>query len=184
MPLVSAAVARHEEVVLCVVPRVLVAHGEKNFEPPRNKTEERPGHCELCGAEFIRKPRTKRFCSERCQRLAERRRYRARHTEGATCKGCGAMFERSATPSACSSTAPRPAATRSAAASTRPAPTFRLGSRRLERRSDERGGQTTNSVWSHSLGGTRCRPKRTGVSRSEGYERRWAGKDSNLRLRE
>jgi predicted nucleic acid-binding Zn ribbon protein len=41
----------------------------------------------------------KRFCSERCQRVAERRRYRARRTELAACKrpGCGRVFERSAT---------------------------------------------------------------------------------------
>ena len=41
----------------------------------------------------------KRFCSERCQRIAERRRYRARHTEQATCRreGCGQVFERNAT---------------------------------------------------------------------------------------
>jgi hypothetical protein len=39
----------------------------------------------------------KRFCSERCQRIAERRRYRARHTEQATCRGCGRTFERTVT---------------------------------------------------------------------------------------
>jgi hypothetical protein len=41
----------------------------------------------------------KRFCSERCQRIAERRRYRARHTELTVCKrrGCGTVFERFAT---------------------------------------------------------------------------------------
>jgi hypothetical protein len=39
----------------------------------------------------------KRFCSERCQRAAECRRYRARRTEPATCQRCGTTFERSAT---------------------------------------------------------------------------------------
>jgi endogenous inhibitor of DNA gyrase (YacG/DUF329 family) len=48
-------------------------------------------------AEFVRKPRTKRFCSERCQRIAERRRYRERHTEKAICPNCERVFERTAT---------------------------------------------------------------------------------------
>lgn len=41
----------------------------------------------------------KRFCSGRCRRIAERRRYRARHTELTVCKrrGCGTVFERFAT---------------------------------------------------------------------------------------
>ena len=41
----------------------------------------------------------KRFCSERCQRIAERRRYRARHTERTVCqrRGCGVVFDRSTT---------------------------------------------------------------------------------------
>jgi hypothetical protein len=41
----------------------------------------------------------KRFCSERCQRIAERRRYRQRHTERTVCKrpGCGVVFERTTT---------------------------------------------------------------------------------------
>jgi hypothetical protein len=39
----------------------------------------------------------KRFCSERCQRAAECRRYRARRTESATCPHCGTTFERGTT---------------------------------------------------------------------------------------
>jgi hypothetical protein len=36
----------------------------------------------------------KRFCSERCKRASDKDRYRARHRETATCKRCGASFER------------------------------------------------------------------------------------------
>jgi predicted nucleic acid-binding Zn ribbon protein len=55
------------------------------------------GSCELCGATFNRSHPAKRFCSERCQRLAEQRRYRRRHTEIAACKGCGRTVSRSTT---------------------------------------------------------------------------------------
>jgi hypothetical protein len=51
-----------------------------------------------CG-EWFRPPARaphKRFCCERHQRIAEKRRYRERHVEWATCKGCGEPFERSA----------------------------------------------------------------------------------------
>jgi hypothetical protein len=39
------------------------------------------------------------FCSERCQRTDEKRRFRARHRKMATCRrdGCGRVFERAAT---------------------------------------------------------------------------------------
>jgi hypothetical protein len=76
---------------------VEVAPREKNSEAPREKTAKKLGHCELCGAEFTRKPRTKRFCTERCRRRAERRRYRERHTEEALCRNCESVFERTAT---------------------------------------------------------------------------------------
>jgi hypothetical protein len=43
--------------------------------------------------------RRKRYCTERCQRIAERRRYRERHTEQATCArpACSTTFERETT---------------------------------------------------------------------------------------
>jgi FPG/IleRS zinc finger protein len=50
--------------------------------------------CERCGAPFEVTHPMKRFCSERCQRQSEKERYRARHTEEATCKRCGRSFER------------------------------------------------------------------------------------------
>jgi hypothetical protein len=53
--------------------------------------------CELCGGPYEVTHPLKRFCSERHQRIAERRRYRARRTEQATCKRCGGTFERTAT---------------------------------------------------------------------------------------
>jgi endogenous inhibitor of DNA gyrase (YacG/DUF329 family) len=53
--------------------------------------------CERCGEPFEVTHPSKRFCSERCQRAAECRRYRARRTESATCPRCGATFERSTT---------------------------------------------------------------------------------------
>jgi hypothetical protein len=59
--------------------------------------------CDLDGCSELVTPHKggspKRFCSERCQRIAERRRYRARHTERVVCKrrGCGTVFERSIT---------------------------------------------------------------------------------------
>jgi endogenous inhibitor of DNA gyrase (YacG/DUF329 family) len=53
--------------------------------------------CERCGEPFERTHPLKRFCSERCQRAAECARYRARHTEQATCPRCGTTFERATT---------------------------------------------------------------------------------------
>jgi hypothetical protein len=61
------------------------------------KQSENGGPVRALRAEFVRKPRTKRFCSERCQRIAERRRYRERHTEKAICPNCETVFERTAT---------------------------------------------------------------------------------------
>jgi endogenous inhibitor of DNA gyrase (YacG/DUF329 family) len=53
--------------------------------------------CERCSMPFeVTHPR-KRFCSERCQRAAERERYRARRTESAACPHCGEAFERTTT---------------------------------------------------------------------------------------
>jgi hypothetical protein len=50
-----------------------------------------------CGETFTPPSRAphKRFCCERHQRTAEKRRFRERHTETATCKRCGRPFERS-----------------------------------------------------------------------------------------
>lgn len=55
--------------------------------------------CERCETPFSvpRQAPHKRFCSERCQRAAERERYRRRHTEIARCKRCGGRFTRAAT---------------------------------------------------------------------------------------
>jgi hypothetical protein len=39
----------------------------------------------------------KRYCTERHQQIAEKRRYRERHTEVARCLGCDELFTRSAT---------------------------------------------------------------------------------------
>jgi hypothetical protein len=50
--------------------------------------------CERCGAPFMVTHPLRRFCSERCQRQSEKERYRARHTEPATCKRCGKVFKR------------------------------------------------------------------------------------------
>jgi len=50
-----------------------------------------------CGAEFVVTHPQKRFCSSRCQRIAERRRYRHRHTAEARCRRCGATFKRTTT---------------------------------------------------------------------------------------
>jgi hypothetical protein len=49
-----------------------------------------------CGEAFELSARAsnKRFCSERCRRIEERRRWRAWRFEWATCKGCGRPFER------------------------------------------------------------------------------------------
>ena len=55
--------------------------------------------CERCETPFT-VPKTaphKRFCSERCQRAAERERYRRRRTDQANCKRCGEPFERTTT---------------------------------------------------------------------------------------
>jgi len=70
------------------------------FRSNRDRKSKRTAHrglCEECGAPFTRTRPQKRFCSERCQRIAERRRYRARHTEQARCPQCGDEFTRSAT---------------------------------------------------------------------------------------
>jgi endogenous inhibitor of DNA gyrase (YacG/DUF329 family) len=53
--------------------------------------------CEQCWTPFEVTHPLKRFCSERCQRAAECRRYRARRTETATCPYCGTSFERTTT---------------------------------------------------------------------------------------
>ena len=50
--------------------------------------------CERCETPFRVTHPQKRFCSESCQRAAEKDRYRARHTEQAVCLNCGASFER------------------------------------------------------------------------------------------
>jgi FPG/IleRS zinc finger protein len=50
--------------------------------------------CERCGTPFEVTHPMKRFCSGRCQRQSEKERYRARHTEEASCKRCGRVFER------------------------------------------------------------------------------------------
>ena len=41
----------------------------------------------------------KQYCTERHQRIAEKRRYRERHTEIARCPGCDELFSRSSTTS-------------------------------------------------------------------------------------
>jgi predicted nucleic acid-binding Zn ribbon protein len=50
-----------------------------------------------CGAAFKTRSARKRFCSERCQRIAEKRRYRSRHVEVAVCANpdCRGDFQRS-----------------------------------------------------------------------------------------
>jgi endogenous inhibitor of DNA gyrase (YacG/DUF329 family) len=53
--------------------------------------------CEGCGTALEKRPKTKRFCSERCRRISANRRYRERRTEVARCKGCGARFTRTKT---------------------------------------------------------------------------------------
>jgi endogenous inhibitor of DNA gyrase (YacG/DUF329 family) len=53
--------------------------------------------CEHCGTPFEVTHPLKRFCSERCQRAAECRRYRERRTESVTCRRCGMAFERTTT---------------------------------------------------------------------------------------
>lgn len=49
--------------------------------------------CLRCESPFEFKPR-KRYCSDRCQRIASKRRERDRNTERAVCKGCGLGFQR------------------------------------------------------------------------------------------
>ena len=51
--------------------------------------------CEECGTDYEQTAKHKRFCCERCQRKAEKRRYRERHAEQTKCKGCGDWFKRS-----------------------------------------------------------------------------------------
>jgi hypothetical protein len=53
--------------------------------------------CPFCDDEFVTTNPQQRYCCERHQRNAEKARYRARHTEAATCKGCDASFNRSTT---------------------------------------------------------------------------------------
>ena len=75
----------------------LVARREKNSRLQAQKKTAGEGlmaACERCGAEFKVTHPWKRFCSERCQRQGEKERYRARHTEQATCKHCGGSFRR------------------------------------------------------------------------------------------
>ena len=50
--------------------------------------------CERCETPFKVTHPQKRFCSESCQRAAEKQRYRERHTEQAVCLNCGSSFER------------------------------------------------------------------------------------------
>ncbi len=51
--------------------------------------------CEHCTEGFKPKVRTQRFCSRRCQRAAEKRRYRERHSVPAVCPHCGLRFQTS-----------------------------------------------------------------------------------------
>jgi hypothetical protein len=55
------------------------------------------GTCESCGTPFRVGHPQKRFCSERCRRIVANRRYRAHHTESATCPRCKTTFERTTT---------------------------------------------------------------------------------------
>jgi hypothetical protein len=50
--------------------------------------------CPFCGDEFVTTNPRKVYCRDQHQRNAHQRRYRARHTEQATCKGCGERFTR------------------------------------------------------------------------------------------
>ena len=74
---------------------------EKYFGTPLGPQNRNLKLCALAGCEttFVPPPQAphKRYCSERHQRTAESRRYRARHTELATCKACGSAFERTTT---------------------------------------------------------------------------------------
>jgi hypothetical protein len=49
--------------------------------------------CPFCDDEFVTTNPQKRYCCERHQRNAAKARYRTRHTEPATCKGCDTSFE-------------------------------------------------------------------------------------------
>jgi hypothetical protein len=53
--------------------------------------------CEECKEPFLLTRPNRLYCSERCRRVAENRRYRQRHIEEATCPGCGEVFTRTAT---------------------------------------------------------------------------------------
>ena len=53
--------------------------------------------CAFCGAEFVTENPRKRYCCEQHQGNASNVRYRARHREQATCKGCGRRFTRTST---------------------------------------------------------------------------------------
>lgn len=73
-------------------------YGKNSFQ---NGPEQRICAREDCSEFVVASPggSPKRYCSERCRRIAERRRYRTRRVELATCKrdGCGVVFERTAT---------------------------------------------------------------------------------------
>jgi hypothetical protein len=75
----------------------VVAPCEKNSFRDSEKTSGEERICALGDCfETVEGPTRKRFCSVRCQRIDEKRRYRERHRETATCKrnGCGVVFER------------------------------------------------------------------------------------------
>jgi len=78
-----------------------LALGEKNFhrscEKERDRKETMQRRCPHCAGEFETDNPRKRYCGEQHRRNAANARYRARHRESASCKGCGASFERSAT---------------------------------------------------------------------------------------
>lgn len=59
----------------------------------KKRAEYRPT-CPFCGVQFVTTNPQKRYCCDRHQRNAAKARYRARHTEPATRKGCGASIER------------------------------------------------------------------------------------------
>ena len=56
-------------------------------------------NCENCGQEFEATQRTRRFCSEKCRKQAERRRHYEKHHLNheqykAPCKWCGKLYDR------------------------------------------------------------------------------------------
>jgi hypothetical protein len=53
--------------------------------------------CECCSMPFEVTGPLKRFCSERCRRIAANRRYRAHRTESAICPRCETAFARTVT---------------------------------------------------------------------------------------